>query len=206
MKKTIGIIIAGIVLIMLSIIIFFNIEKNKDKPLNEDEIKFKSEYEELNGTIREKDGHIYNDVEISVKNPMVYITLDELVNILNNGEGFVFISNPTCPYCRASIPSLLKVAKKLKIDKIYYYDTQNWNENYKELVKTLLENGIVKRNEEGNDEWNIPQLLNIRNGKIISSLKGTAYKLNNGQTKYDKLTEEQENNIYKAYYEILSNK
>lgn len=210
MKKAIKIIIiVGIILVISTIIVLKNREQelNKEnKEINQDAIKFKKEYEELNGTIREKDGHIYNNVNISEDNPIIYITLEELVNILNSGKGIVFISNPTCPYCRASIPSLLEVAQDLKIDKIYYYNTKSKNENYKELTKTLLDKDIIKRNEKGNDEWNIPQVLNVKNGEILLSLKGTAYTLDDGQTKYDDLTEAQKNCIYKAYYTILSNK
>lgn len=211
MKKVIKIIIvAGIILMISTIIIVLKNRKQEldkeNKKINQDAIKFKNEYEELNGTVREKDGHIYNNVNISENNPIIYITLEELVNILNSGEGIVFISNPTCPYCRASIPSLLEVARDLKVDKIYYYNTKSKNENYKELTKTLLDKDIIKRNEEENDEWNIPQVLNIKNGEILLSLKGTAYTLENEQTKYDELTKEQKSYIYKAYYTILSKK
>ena len=37
-----------------------------------------------------------------------------IVDILNYKSGIVFLSSPTCPYCRASISSLLKAAKELR--------------------------------------------------------------------------------------------
>mgnify|MGYP004452523679 CR=1 FL=1 len=168
----------------------------------EDSLRFKKEYEEINGTIREKDGMMYNNVSISEINPIKYINLEELIDILKNKNGIVFLSSATCPYCRASIPTLLSVSKKLNIDTIYYYDISSEDEG-SELMQELNNYGIVEKNESGRNVWKIPQLLNIKNGEIVASAKGAMYELEAGQSKYDKLTKKQENDIYNVYSQVI---
>ena len=128
------------------------------------------------------------------------------IDILNNKSGIVFLSSPTCPYCRASISSLLKAAKELKMTTIYYYDiSKDENETDSENeIQELKRYGIITENEEGKNAWKIPQLLNIKDKKIVSSANGAMYELENGQTKYDKLTQTQENDIYNIYKKVLT--
>ena len=178
-----------------------NSESTSNITPTEDALRFKKEYEDVNGTIREKDGMLFNNVDIPEQNPIQYINIDEFVDILNNKSGIVFLSSPTCPYCRASISSLLKAAKELKMTTIYYYDiSKDENETDSENeIQELKRYGIITENEEGKNAWKIPQLLNIKDKKIVSSANGAMYELENGQTKYDKLTQTQENDIYNIY-------
>lgn len=168
-----------------------NSESTSNITPTEDALRFKKEYEDVNGTIREKDGMLFNNVDIPEQNPIQYINIDEFVDILNNKSGIVFLSSPTCPYCRASISSLLKAAKELKMTTIYYYDiSKDENETDSENeIQELKRYGIITENEEGKNAWKIPQLLNIKDKKIVSSANGAMYELENGQTKYDKLTQ-----------------
>lgn len=183
-----------------------NSESTSNITPTEDALRFKKEYEDVNGMIREKDGMLFNNVDIPEQNPIQYINIDEFVDILNNKSGIVFLSNPTCPYCRASISSLLKAAKELKMTTIYYYDiSKDENETDSENeIQELKRYGIITENEEGKNAWKIPQLLNIKDKKIVSSANGAMYELENGQTKYDKLTQTQENDIYNIYKKVLT--
>lgn len=183
-----------------------NSESTSNITPTEDALRFKKEYEDVNGTIREKDGMLFNNVDIPEQNPIQYINIDEFVDILNNKSGIVFLSSPTCPYCRASISSLLKATKELKMTTIYYYDiSKDENETDSENeIQELKRYGIITENEEGKNAWKIPQLLNIKDKKIVSSANGAMYELENGQTKYDKLTQIQENDIYNIYKKVLT--
>ncbi len=183
-----------------------NSESTSNITPTEDALRFKKEYEDVNGMIREKDGMLFNNVDIPEQNPIQYINIDEFVDILNNKSGIVFLSSPTCPYCRASISSLLKAAKELKMTTIYYYDiSKDENETDSENeIQELKRYGIITENEEGKNAWKIPQLLNIKDKKIVSSANGAMYELENGQTKYDKLTQTQENDIYNIYKKVLT--
>ena len=143
-----------------------------------------------------------NDIR---NNPIVYINLEELVYLIESQqEAIVFISTSDCPYCRASIESLLKAAKDLNIDTIYYYDISNNQEDDEELKNKIIDKKIANKNDNGSLRWTIPQVLKFKNGKLISSATGMMYELQNNQTKYDELSENQKNNIYSIYYIVLS--
>ncbi len=88
--------------------------------------KFKREYESLNGQVNEKNNKEYSSLSIEKDNPIVYLKADELVKKIDKGETFiVYFGFAECPWCRSVLGSLLRVAKDLKLDKIYYVDVQN---------------------------------------------------------------------------------
>ena len=100
----------GIVIVIALAITYFITGKNN----NQDSIKFKEEYEELNGTIREKDGKKIRSVTIPENNPMIYSDEDEIVDMINNKETFVvYFGFEDCPWCRSIIPNLIEAANDL---------------------------------------------------------------------------------------------
>ena len=129
-----------------------------------------------------------------------------MVNIIDTEDGIIYISSPTCPYCRATVETLLQVVKDLNISKIYYYEIFTGNEvaNYDELMKELEEKEIVKVNNDSKYSWGVPVLLQTRNGEIISKINGVSYELEENQSKYDSLNEEQKEIVYNRYYDALN--
>ena len=195
MKKNIKVIIIIVSILIICLLIGIIIGKNKEvyndnsnetqtdiKAVGErNPIKFKNEYESRNGTIREKDGFVYNTVSIDENNPIVYINLEELVYLIESQqEAIVFISTSDCPYCRASIESLLKAAKDLNIDTIYYYDISNNQEDDEELKNKIIDKKIANKNDNGSLRWTIPQVLKFKNGKLISFPIGSVNFVNMG--------------------------
>ena len=121
------------------------IEK-KDKEEKTDAIKFKEEYESLNGTIREKDGQTIRTIKIDEENPIVYATAEEIVKKIEKKETFaVYFGFSDCPWCRSVLPTLIEVANDLKISKIYYVDV-------KEIRDVLVvEDEKIKTEKEGKE-------------------------------------------------------
>ena len=72
------------------------------------------------------------------------------------------------------------------------------------LMVKIIDKKIANKNDNGSLRWTIPQVLKFKNGKLISSATGMMYELQNNQTKYDELSENQKNNIYSIYYIVLS--
>ena len=64
----------------------------------------------------------------------------------------------------------------------------------------LIKNGTVNTITKGIQKIGIL----IKDKKIVSSANGAMYELENGQTKYDKLTQTQENDIYNIYKKVLT--
>lgn len=212
-SEKIVITVLGILLVISIIVIGYLMikinENSKKNSINieysEDAIMFKYNYERLNGK-KNSDGNVYNTLSIAINNPIKYVNLEELVNIIDTEDGIIYISSPTCPYCRATVETLLQVVKDLNISKIYYYEIFTGNEvaNYDELMKELEEKEIVKVNNDSKYSWGVPVLLQTRNGEIISKINGVSYELEENQSKYDSLNEEQKEIVYNRYYDALN--
>ena len=65
-------------------------DKEEDKKVDntQDALKFKEEYESLNGQISTTD-KAYRTIEIDKDNPFVYTDCESLVKLINDGESFV---------------------------------------------------------------------------------------------------------------------
>ena len=90
----------------------------------EDNMRFKEEYESLNGQVSDSD-KAYRVIEIPENNPFVYTTCEELVERINNGETFiVYFGANWCPWCRSTLPYFVEGCLNLNIKKVYYVDVR----------------------------------------------------------------------------------
>ena len=136
MKKNKIVIIILAILLIISIVVIAMLmgkknnqgnDNNKDNNISDenvtsDAVEFKTAYEKVNGTEASAEEK-YLEINVSEDNPIKYVTLKELVDVLDSDEtAYVYISSPTCPYCRATVETLFEVAKALDIKKIYYYE------------------------------------------------------------------------------------
>lgn len=142
---------------------FFLFKKPKDEEKKEtptaDAIKFKEEYN-----------------KVSDNNPYVYRSIDEIIKILENGKGIVYLGFPECPWCQAYVPYLEDVVKEVGNNKIYYYnilnDRKEETENYKKILELLGE--YVEYNDEGDKRIYAPTVIFVNNGEIIGMDSETA--------------------------------
>ena len=220
MKKNKIVIIILAILLIISIVVIAMLmgkknnqgnDNNKDNNISDenvtsDAVEFKTAYEKVNGTEASAEEK-YLEINVSEDNPIKYVTLKELVDVLDSDEtAYVYISSPTCPYCRATVETLFEVAKALDIKKIYYYENskeRKVEENESQLMEELASKGIVTKEDDGKMRWGIPLVLKIKNGEIVSTTRGVTYSLNEGQSKHDALTDEQKKVVYDRYYEAL---
>ena len=147
MKEKKLFIIGGILIVLGLILSYFFLIKKDDNKID-DAKKFKSEY-----------------TNVSDDNPFVYRSVDKIINILEKGTGVVYLGFPECPWCQAYVPYVEEVAKKVGIDKVYYFnikeDRKNNTEEYQKIVKIL--DVYLPNDDEGNKRIYVP----ARNGKII---------------------------------------
>ena len=88
-----------------------------------DAMKFKKEYESLNGTIREKDKQTIRTLSIDQDNPMVYSSCQDIIDRIENKETFIiYFGFSDCPWCRSSIETFIESAKENNITTVYYVD------------------------------------------------------------------------------------
>lgn len=117
MNRKIFVVIA---VILLLIITGCTYEKKTEKS---DAVKFKEEYEKLNGEKVENRDQVYRSLDIPKDNPFVYADANDIITMMDNGESFVvYFGFSKCPWCRSVLPTLIEVSNDLKIDKIYYVD------------------------------------------------------------------------------------
>lgn len=141
---------AILIVIGLILLYFFFIKKDDNKET--DAQKFRNEYS-----------------NVSDNNPFVYRNIDQIINILEKGTGVVYLGFPECPWCQAYVPYVEEVAKKVGIDKVYYFnileDRKNNSEKYQKIVKIL--NEYIPNDEEGNKRVFVPALITVKDGKIL---------------------------------------
>ena len=90
--------------------------------MNRDSIKFKREYESLNGEKNES-GKTIRSLTIPKENPIKYATAEDIAEKMDNKETFaVYFGFANCPWCRSILPTLLEEAEELQIKEIYYVD------------------------------------------------------------------------------------
>lgn len=136
------------VVLALFLLVYFVFIKNNDS----DAVRFQREY-----------------TQVDKDNVFVYRDEDEIIKILKNGTGIVFLGFPECPACQAYVKMLNDVAKSEGIEKIYYYNIKNAREEntegYKEIVELLGENLLF--DEEGNRRVYVPDVTFVLDGNIV---------------------------------------
>lgn len=146
-KKNIAIMIVLVVLvIVVGALLLFN---KKD---NADALKFKEEYESLNGVkVGEKE---HRTISVDEDNPFVYATAEEIVEKIESDETFyVYFGSKLCPWCRSVIEKAIEVANREGIDVIYYVDI--WDDEGSEILrdKYVLEDGEPVLSIKGTDSY-----------------------------------------------------
>lgn len=222
-KKNTTVILIALILVVLAlaggIYLFIG---NKDK----DALKFKTEYQELNGTTS-KSGSKYLELDIDKDNPIKYISAKEALEVLKSDSAIIYAGAPWCPWCRNAVPVILELAKKKKVDTIYYLELDDIKSNFE------IEDGELKKTVDGTDDYYelldalgehlddyilkdsdgkeydtkekriyMPYLISVRNGRIVGDKIGTV-SLNENQSSYDLLTDEQRKELLDIYGELF---
>lgn len=162
--------------------------------LKSDGEKFKAEYEALNNE--------NVNINISKNNPIKYVTLDEVFDIIQNKTGVIYFGFPGCPWCRNMIPVLFEAAKNNNIDTIYYFNPRNVkksdNDEYNKLKEIL--NEYLSEDENGQKVLYIPDVYFIKDGKIVGHHLGT---VDSQEDPTISLTEEEKNELLDIFNELF---
>ena len=144
-NKSILVIVLSAILIVLSIY-------NRSNTIIKDSMKFKKEYK-----------------EVSSDNVFEYKTIDEIIKIMENGTGVVYLGFPECKWCQAYVKYLDEVSKEVGIEKIYYYnileDRKNNTKEYQKIVSIL--DSYLQYDNEGNKRIYVPNVSFHIKGEVI---------------------------------------
>lgn len=160
MKKNYLIIALVAVIVVAAIVVGFIVLKPKEEKGMTDAVKFKQEY-----------------TQVADDNVFTYRSIDEIINILKNGTGIVYLGFPECPWCGRYVVYLNEVAKDKGIDKIYYYnilnDRKNNTDEYLEIVEILKD--YLQYDAEGNLRVYVPSVIAVSKGEIVGFDDETAW-------------------------------
>lgn len=164
--KNKGIIITmGIIIVALIVVVIFLLVKdNGGNDNNNNEITDAQRFSEEYNLVPED-------------NAFVYSSVDEIIDILENGTGVVYLGFPECRWCDQYVVYLNEVAKERGVSEIYYYnireDRSNNTENYQKIVSLLEE--YLQNDEEGNPRIYVPAVIFMNNGTIVGFDDETSY-------------------------------
>lgn len=224
--------------VLLGVGIFFIVRAGQNKQTEaaeevvetSDAMKFKQEYESLNGATREGTETEYNTVEISEDNPIVYVDVKEALELLKSDKAIIYVGANWCPHCRNAVPVLLDVAKQYDLGKVYYLElddekslyewqdgqavkTRDGTEEYYALLAVLADRlqDFTIKDDEGNAQPTgekriyMPYVLAVKDGEVVGDYTGDVEDgdLEEGQTAYDALTDAQYEKLFNTYSNLL---
>ena len=214
-----------IVTVLAAIVLVLNIQKVISNNSQTDGIKFKEEYEKLNGKKNEQ-GKKYREITIDSKNKIVYKTTEEVLNLIDKKKSFVlYFGFDTCPWCRSVVPTLVSISKELN-QEVYYIDVKDIRDTFEldddnkpklvkkgskdyskllEKLEPVLEDYTLT--DSDNNEIKVGE-KRIYAPSIVSVIDGKAKELTTGisdkQTYcYMKLTKEMEKETYNKIKKVL---
>jgi len=226
----------GIILLLLVFMVFVGIiafrdkkieDDNKPTSVSEDAIKFKEEYESLNGVVNESNGKKTKELSISTTNPDDKLTEEETISLLEDGTGILYLGFPECPWCRSMLPVLLNTLDNTSIDKLYYlniYELRSVLELNKKNKVEVVRKGTDSYYKmlELMDEYLEPYYLTSEDDKKIDTKEKRIYAptvvaIKDGEIKgihvstidsqkdpYKNLTKKQENELSSIFMDLIN--
>lgn len=214
-----------IVTILAAIVLVLNIQKVISNNSQTDDIKFKEEYEKLNGKKNDQ-GKKYREITIDSKNKMVYKTTEEVLDLIDKKKSFVlYFGFDTCPWCRSVVPTLASISKELN-QEVYYIDVKDIRDTFEldddnkpklvkkgskdyskllEKLESVLEDYTLTDSDNneikvGEKRIYAPSIVSVIDGKAKELTTGISDKQTDG---YMKLTKEMEKDTYNKIKKVL---
>ena len=214
-----------IVTILAAIVLVLNIQKVISNNSQTDGIKFKEEYEKLNGKKNDQ-GKKCREITIDSKNKMVYKTTEEVLDLIDKKKSFVlYFGFDTCPWCRSVVPTLASISKELN-QEVYYIDVKDIRDTFEldddnkpklvkkgskdyskllEKLEPVLEDYTLTDSDNneikvGEKRIYAPSIVSVIDGKAKELTTGISDKQTDG---YMKLTKEMEKETYNKIKKVL---
>lgn len=220
MKKNIIIAISLIIVVAVMSLVIINMKTDEPKPaLTADEIKFKNEYESLNGT-EYKENYVLKNIEIVNDNNVEYVNDDELLELLTNGTNVIYMGWPECNWCRTVVPVLINTLKSNDIKTLYYYNLKSLRNAYEEdndIKKVELYEKIVEilgddieatydegTLKEGKKKLLAPTVIFIKDNNYIGSHVSTVPTHTNASDNLTETEEKELKGIYQGFIDQIN--
>ena len=187
--------------------------------LTKDEAKFKEEYESLNGK-KSESGKTYHTLDFDDNTNVIYQTEEEIVTLLKEGTGVIYLGFPECPWCRSMLPVLLDVLEETD-EPLYYLNakeirdekkldenkeivtTKEGTKSYQEMLKLLDEylDPYEGLNDPSIKRIYLPTVIFVKDGDIEAVHSGT---VSSQEDPYKSLTDSEEDELEAIFENGLS--
>lgn len=148
--------------------------------------------------------------KVSKDNLFVYTDIYDIIEIMQNGTGIIYLGDPDCSWCQYYAKYLNETAQEIGIKKIYYYnikeDRKNNTEEYRIILSLLNEH--LQTYNKGNPRLYIPNVSFHINGTIIGNDYETSKDTHNIKTPEEYWTTKNINKLkekLKKYMEQIIN-
>ncbi len=139
-------------------------------------------------------------------NVFVYRSAEEIIRILENGTGVVYIGFSECKWCQKYATYLNEAAKENNITRIYYLDIledrSNNTTEYQQIVSLLEE--YLEYDEEGNKRVYVPAVVVVDGGEIVGFDDETSLDTHDLDDPEEYWTEEEVSDLMEHLAEIFS--
>ena len=176
-----------LVLILSAIMLILSISYKKEEVIS-DNIKFKNEYN-----------------LVSSDNLFVYKNIDEIIKIMENGTGVVYLGFRECPWCQEYVKYLDEVSKEVGIEKIYYFnileDRKDNTEGYQKIVSILED--YLQYDDEGNKRVYVPNVSFHIKGEVIGVDYETSLDTHDLTDPKEYWTEDEVSDLKETLYDLM---
>ena len=197
MKKNIIIAISLIIVVAVMSLVIINMKTDEPKPaLTADEIKFKNEYESLNGT-EYKENYVLKNIEIVNDNNVEYVNDDELLELLTKGTNVIYMGWPECNWCRTVVPVLINTLKSNDIKTLYEKIVEILGDD----IEATYDEGTLK---EGKKKLLAPTVIFIKDNNYIGSHVSTVPTHTNASDNLTETEEKELKGIYQGFIDQIN--
>ena len=107
--------------------------------------------------------------EIPRNNPFIYLNSTELIELLYNGSGIIFMGNYENEWSQEYAKYLYELLKDTEVEKVYYYDVKKVkllkNRNYYDIIRAL-EGNLIETDDSDNNLFS-PSLYIVKDGEVV---------------------------------------
>ena len=185
-------------------------------------LRFKSEYEQLNGQ-KDENGRPYPEITIPEDNTVRYVDEEKICEAFENGTHVIYLGWPQCGWCRRMLPVLLSTVRQYSGISVYYFNMKDARQAFEDgsdekLAQVYLNiveelklddydiSGEVSHYDDGTMKIPSSLVFFIKEGEIIGAHKRT---VESHLDSYEPLTEDQAGelaDIYRTYLEEMVRK
>ena len=106
-----------------------------------------------------------NEYSISAKNPFHYATVDDVLDLIDNGQsGVLFLGNSDSEWSTFCVKVLNKVLNDKKVELVYYFNPETVKNKKSKKFKSITDALSIK------EDSNLPIVYVIKNGEIVDQV------------------------------------